>query len=69
MTEDTSEDVRRREYLTACSTKEVIPISSFLKSPGTTKVALPFHGLGDRSLEALLESMQVCARPYACVGV
>lgn len=57
MCEDTTDDARRRGYLAVCTTREVIPVSSFVKSPNANKIKLPFHGLGDRSLEALLASL------------
>lgn len=63
--EDSDEIIRRRGYLAFCSTKDVIPISSVVKAPCAKKVQLPFHGLGDKSLETLMHGLKV---PLSSLG-
>ncbi len=62
----TEETIRRKGYLTYCTHRDIIPVSSIVKSPCRKRVELPFHGLGDKSIAALMQGLKVntCAVPH-----
>lgn len=56
--EDTDDNARRKGYLSVCQKLHVVPLSSIVKTPNAKRIDVPFHGLGDKCVAALMDGLK-----------